>query len=840
MSKTDQFKTLQLKAIGPGSEDNYHIHLVMFGDGEERRPIELGTGRNAVVFLGSSTADLRAVSQIYYAVKFLKDDPDQEYARVCEDRFFTEAENTHSFGQLAGSFVKYNSLGAIGLEPDAKVSDMCIKHLGAGNRDRINTGKDYTAILQSYYLQGPFYAIELCQATLYDLLDRNTPWLDLPVYRLQPPRAEELPSYREALQKTAHNLAGSIHRVINLYIDGDINDKSGYDILNAFKMSPEANWIRNYAVLEMFDRIVSVVRALHSHPRKLTHRDLKPGNVFLAHDADFDGVGSVSIKLGDLGFTAELTQLRSTNSLAHGIQNPAAQAPGSQFYRAPEQAELPVEVRVSFDEHIPNRVKVYSSKMSNVQVGDRLVIGDAFKKGAYRRSTDLSPRDTNTVQTVFKINEVLKEGRQIVGLVLDGALTIDKTQDIWAHVVRATGYHTDGYSLGAILYDLVSGGRNPEYFYIYCLARFIEEFSHVKYSVDDIVEALAPPERPRPTVHSLRPVPSNTNRWSRAPHSANGHRSSASVEQRLNRRERATLAWRILSNANVEYVIALLLNSSLDKKIAQSADNTATAVNDHLTIKDKWEILKIVMGADSVDDLIGLIWYSTLDVKMTVLRAAGDPPALHALNIGEKWDLLRLVMNADDAQGVLDLIFSSALEHAIMHEHGPAPDQIATTATSLRKKWDYLKIIMQSDDLEILFEEMAKSALKEDNQRRQEWLLNYRFRSFHIVSELLTDKRNVPIPRDIIRIIVKCMLRNINVGADASYYSSPIEVGFLGDENVRAVERIYRDTQACLTDVRNQLPPGFPDELQEDLLFKLRSMAPQPPIAASARAATSE
>jgi serine/threonine protein kinase len=608
VSRPQQYATLPLKVLRRDSQDEYHIYLVMTVEDDEHHPVELGTGRNAVVFLGSSTANLQSVSQEYYAVKFLKDDPDKEYARVTEDRFFYEATITHSCSHLGDSFVKYNSWGALSAEIDKPVSDVWVKFFGERINAAVNTGEPYTAILQSYYLQGPFYTIELCQATLYDLLDRNTPWLKLPVYDMQPPRAEGLHSYTDALNQTAQSLEHSINWIASQYMTGCIYGKSGYDILNTFKDEPKANQVRNYTVLELFAHIVRIVRALHSHPRKLAHRDLKPGNVFIAHDANFDGIKTISVKLGDLGYIAQLSQLNTTNfSLGYGIQNPAAMALGSQFYRAPEQAELPIEVRISFEKDTSNTVQVYSSKMSNIQVGDRLVIGDPFKKSRRRRSTELTDQDV--VQTVFKINEVVRDNNHIVGFVLDGALTIDKTEDISAHVVRATGYHTDGYSLGAILYDLASGGRNPETFYIYCLARFIEEFSHVKYSVGDIIEALVPSES----------------------------------------------------------------------------------------------------------------------------------------------------------------------HHEIAH----SPAQT---------------------------------------------------RPIRVVSELLTDQRGVPIPCDIIRIIIKCMLRNIDGDVDASYYSSSPEKGFLGDRNIWAVERIHHDTQNCLNNTRNQLPHNFPHELKGDLLFKLRSMAPAHPV----------
>jgi hypothetical protein len=72
------------------------------------------------------------------------------------------------------------------------------------------------------------------------------------------------------------------------------------------------------------------------------------------------------------------------------------------------------------------------------------------------------------------------------------------------------------------------------------------------------------------------------------------------------------------------------------------------------------------------------------------------------------------------------------------------------------------------------------------------------------------------------------MLRNFNYGSESSYYSSPPGKGFMATEDVEAVKQIYRDTQDRLADERNQLPPGFPEELSKDLLFRLRSMVKMP------------
>jgi serine/threonine protein kinase len=839
MTEDIKYSTLPLKVIrGEAASEDSIIYLVMSGKGTERQPIILGTGRNAVVFLGNSTENLQSRLHVYYAIKFLKDDPDAEYARVAEERFFVEIENTQSFGQLASSFVKYNSGGAI-LDEKKRGDKRLDWEKNFSNRihNQINIGEEYSTILESYFLQGPFYAVELCQATLYDLLERDIPWIKLPVYDMQPPRANDLPLWKEALEKTRAGRLRPIKEVINAYFDGDIYGKSGYDILNSVANTPEANRVRNYTVLELFEQIVRVVRDLHSHKLSLVHRDLKPGNLFLVHDANFDGIGSVDIKLGDLGFTAAHRQLDTPSLTLHqGIRNPAAQTPGSQFYRAPEQAELPVEVRVSFDKASPDLVRGHGSKISNIQVGDHLVIGDPFKKGAHRRTTDqIDQIDQYDVKTVFKINEVAKGADNLISFKLDSGLTIDNNEDIWANIVRATGYHTDGYTLGAILYDLVSGGRNPEAFYTYCLVRFIEEFSHIPYSINDIVEALAPSTSilggqytRNSSLHSV-----GTGNIARATPDAHVRQpntvAKASLPEpiRLSWWDRLALAWRLVSAKSAEQAVSLMFKSSLDTKIADATINKPLQPGEQLLFADKWEIIKGIIGADYIDHLLDAVLQSPLDVKMRILGTDISTMHVAELSIEEKWSILNVVMKANTARDLIDSLLNSVLNQAILRD-GVDEAVVIDNMASLNKKWDYLRIVMKSTDLEDLIEDIVKSAHSHiENSRMHEWLRNYRFRTFHLVSELLTDKRGVPIPADIIRIIVKCMLRNISKDDDRSYYNSSLGKGFLTDDNVNAVHNIHNDTLKCLADENNQPPPGFPADLKENLLFNLRSMAPQ-------------
>jgi serine/threonine protein kinase len=635
---------MELKTIDPdGRVKEFYLHH----DG--RLPVVLGTGRNAVVFLARTSKDLDSAANEYRAIKFLKDDIDQEYAEETARRFFDEAEKTKNFGRLHNSFVRYDSLGVIG-DIDSSWEMYYGKHT-----DRIwNRGAEFDYLKSYFFLQGPFYVLELCQGTLQDLLDKNIHWAKLQVY-------QHINSYQGVLSLQSRDVFGDIQEVIDKFIDNgtDITTMSGYGILNSFKNDTLSNSVRNYAVLELFEKIVWTVRQLHSDGQGggLAHRDLKPGNVFLQHPADAKGFNQLFIKLSDLGYVANSSLLESGDlSLRMSWRNPGALTPGSQFFRAPEQAELPIEVRVDVDERDKTCVIVHSSKVGAVQHGDWLSIGDFFieKKGADDFYQIFDP-------SLFKIIDVdygdLQTGSHAVQssymLKLDRRVELASSSDLQAHIIRSTGFHTDGFSLGAILYDLASGGKNPELFYTYCLTSFTTQFAKLfessQYTVDDVIEILSPDET--------------------------------------------------FKNNGVVHI-------------------------ERLQMKEKLQIVRNLLRSHSVDEIV---------------------------------------------ESILGLS---------------------------------LKRTSAGDDI-------------------RDELRNYRFRNFHLVNDLLKDHRGVSIPKGILKIIVKCMLRDVH----GAYYMSNRETGFLSEGNRRSSEQIYQDVEYLLSQAPYQLPSSFPSSLRTNLLFKLRALA---------------
>lgn len=627
---------LALNAVDPDRNiQRYYLPL----DGDY--PIILGTGRNSVVFLAATSPHHYSAANEYRAVKFLKNDIDQEYAHESARRFFDEAEKTKKFGLLASFFVHYYSKGWIG-----NIEQRWRLHYETDADAIENVGAPYAALRQHFFLLGPFYVIELCQGTLHDLLDKRLPWAAFSIYR-------HIAEYGDSLRSAKLRATDPIEELVRSYMfnGASLENLSGYDILNSFKDEPDANSIRSYAVLELFEQIALSVQLLHAQKGTLAHRDLKPGNIFVWHTAEGQQIKTVDIKLADLGHVANLAQLEHGDvSLRQTWRSPGALVPGSQFFRAPEQGELPIEVRVDVDPDDRSLVVIRSRKVGDIQPGDWLSIGDYFSD---------TPKSEDDDRSLFKIVAVeLLGSSELPGglhecyrLHLDRPVDLALDRDLQAHVIKSTGYHTDGFSLGAILYDLASGGKNPEHFYTYCLMNFTHGFSRLfgtdDYCIDDVLDIMALPESSVP----------------------------------VGRTQRASL--------------------SLDAR---------------------WRIGRRLATTATADELIAA-------VVEALLREEGG-----------------------DAQGALR---------------------------------------------------------------------NRRFRNSYLVSDLLCDHRGVPIPRGLLAIVVRCMLRDVS----GAYYMSNKEVGFLSLENQRASERIHHDVLALMSQPQYKPPRAFPQALQTNLLFKLRAFA---------------
>ena len=142
--------------------------------------------------------------------------------------------------------------------------------------------------------------------------------------------------------------------------------------------------LRGRALDDMLDLIEPAALALaYAHSRRVAHRDVKPGNLFLATTADHPG--AITLKLLDFGIAKKLREGVTAGSIA---THATAFSSFTPFYAAPEQFDPRMGVTGPWTD-------VYSLALVLGEVlTDRQVIDDGDAMALIARATDLQRRPT--------------------------------------------------------------------------------------------------------------------------------------------------------------------------------------------------------------------------------------------------------------------------------------------------------------------------------------------------------------------------------------------------------------------------------------------------------------
>lgn len=438
-------------------QDVYLIH-------EDGVPIQIGSGRYAIVLLAADSASLDD-AQSFYALKFLKHDHDSPtFSKNARLRFYEELDKIRLFGRTDGRFVEYVGCSRIRAIHDPAPKELAFERgkLGAAIQATATTNEANCSVLRREFLesvQGAFFAMRAEEGTLEEFLFYERPWQQRTIFKID-----------DGLERKIHNLVLDAREDVNEFLseisDGSRpEDCSGLEILNHIgKHRPQ---LRNMMVLELFESVAASVQEVHSKPAGktgsdyLAHRDIKLGNFLVSFVAE----GKPIIRISDLGFVADSSEARSmSHTIGLGVRDPVVLVPGSYLFRAPEQMwpcdEIRFEIRAA-----SNEIAFLDVGGVNAEVGDWIECQEV--EFVEQREGTQGP-----AQHKCRISGIRRQGPRVF-VRFDGYRVNfgdrDSEHYYVGYLIKSAGQHTDIFSLGCLLYFLATGGKNPEHFYLKCI-----------------------------------------------------------------------------------------------------------------------------------------------------------------------------------------------------------------------------------------------------------------------------------------------------------------------------------------------------------------------------------
>lgn len=437
------------------------------------RPIELGAGRFALVWLASEGIDVP--NSRLLALKLVRSSPESAViSSVARWRFFEEILKTSQHATAAREgLVEYFGFGTFSSIPfDWRALELQKNDVDGRSEWKffsdpachslIDKVRERNSTVLPYYfkrgpdakLQGEFYAMPAAHGTLEELLLHPHDWGTNNIYARPDTSARiSLNSFRNKAQTEAFSR--------QFYSNRDFGtSQSGLSLLKNLN-DPR---LRNRIVLLLSHRVSKALAALHTCRSDgegfLAHRDVKLGNFLLVGST----LPDVKFAVADLGFVGGQESVAAAGLTgALNAREAFVLPPGTFPFRAPEQIQPVNEVTCSAAPGVEPTVAVRAFTDIDLEVGDwlespDLVFGDCKQREKRAKILDITRKPDG-----------LRAGRTAM-CKISCKVDFQGQKEVRGSVIKLAAQHSDLFSLGALVYFIITGGGNPEMFWARCVA----------------------------------------------------------------------------------------------------------------------------------------------------------------------------------------------------------------------------------------------------------------------------------------------------------------------------------------------------------------------------------
>jgi serine/threonine protein kinase len=222
---------------------------------------------------------------------------------------------------------------------------------------------------------------------------------------------------------------------------------TGYEILQQLPFSTRIQTCRPF-----WDQVGAGLLELHR--ARCVHLDLKPANIYYRRPAS--PVLPVSVVIGDLGFIGQ-PALATTGSVGE------TRAPGTRHYRSPEQKDY---FDICEGQILPGEKEQKGQFTYTVVVRDPRFRDTIIEKGDYLRFfKKIEKENTGVAKAPDCLIAEMKWNKGVADITIISEKPIEPDDRTQIQLYKQQRTRTDLFGFGALIYDMITGGRSPERFY---------------------------------------------------------------------------------------------------------------------------------------------------------------------------------------------------------------------------------------------------------------------------------------------------------------------------------------------------------------------------------------